>query len=136
MERLKNKKIGVDSSILIYLLNNEPRKAKKIAEILSLSKKIVASSILHLEIATGFYKKNQFPLIDMLNDLPKICENFEYKNVDLAVSSYAAYLRAKYKFLKTPDSIHIATAISANADFFLTSDKKLTKISEIWVENI
>jgi len=135
-KRLINKKIGIDSSVLIYLFNNEPKKHKKIAEILSLSKKIVASSILHLEIATGFYKKDKLPLIDVLNNLPEICENFEYTNADIKICSVAAYLRSKYQFLKTPDAIHIATAILTKSDYFLTSDKKLSKISEIRVETV
>jgi len=135
-KKLLNKKIGIDSSVLIYLLNNDPKKSKKIAEILSLSKQITASTILHLEIATGFYKKNQLPLVDVLDELPEICENFRYMKVDLSVSSIAAYLRSKYTFLKTPDSIHLATAILVKADFFLTSDKQLVKIREIPVETI
>jgi predicted nucleic acid-binding protein len=142
MERLKvpkkliHKNIGVDSSVLIYLFNNEPKKSKKIAEILSLSKKITASSILHLEIATGFYKKDQFSLIDVLNNLPRICKNFEYINADIKICSIAGYLRSKYQFLKTPDAIHIATAILTKADYFLTSDRKLQKVREIRVESI
>ena len=136
VKALRNKKIGIDSSVLIYLFNGDKGKAGTIEKILGGSKKLVASSVLHLEIATGFYKSNQISLINLLEDLPKIFKNFSYENLDLYVSTMAAYLRAKYAFLKTPDSIHIATAIKTKMDYFLTSDKKLSKIREIPVKTL
>ncbi len=45
----------------------------------------------------------------------------------------ATELRAHYGF-KTPDAIHLAAAIVAGCDVFLTSDKQLCQCSEITVE--
>ena len=49
-------------------------------------------------------------------------------NAEIAIN--AAQYRARYG-LKTPDSIQVATAVNANADFFLTNDIKLKSIKEI-----
>ena len=48
------------------------------------------------------------------------------------ISENAARLRAKYN-IRTPDALQIATAITANAEIFLTNDQALKKISEIKV---
>jgi predicted nucleic acid-binding protein len=45
----------------------------------------------------------------------------------------ATELRAKYNF-KTPDSIHLAAAITSNCDVFFTNDHRLDRCTEIKVE--
>lgn len=45
----------------------------------------------------------------------------------------ATELRARYG-LRTPDAIHVATAIEARADIFLTGDTSLRRVSDIPVE--
>jgi len=48
------------------------------------------------------------------------------------VINMATDLRASYP-LRTPDALQIACALQANADKFLTGDKKLSVIQEIEV---
>jgi predicted nucleic acid-binding protein len=50
-----------------------------------------------------------------------------------AVVEQATDLCARYGF-KTPDSLHLATAIVAQADVFLTGDSALSKCPEVNVE--
>jgi len=45
-----------------------------------------------------------------------------------------AEFRAKYG-LRTPDAIHIATAVVQDADIFFTADKRIKKVEEIRVVN-
>jgi predicted nucleic acid-binding protein len=52
--------------------------------------------------------------------------------VGSAIARRAAQLRAQYK-LKTPDAIHIATAIETGCDAFLTNDIGFKRVSEIRV---
>lgn len=49
------------------------------------------------------------------------------------VVASATTLRARYGF-KTPDAIHLASAIEASADYFLTGDSSLVRCNEIKVE--
>jgi predicted nucleic acid-binding protein len=45
----------------------------------------------------------------------------------------ATWLRAKHRF-KTPDALHLSTAIESEADVFLTGDQELSRCEEIKVE--
>ena len=45
----------------------------------------------------------------------------------------ATTLRARYGF-KTPDAIHLASAIGEKADVFLTGDSSLARCTDIAVE--
>lgn len=53
--------------------------------------------------------------------------------IDGAVFHLATDLRAKYLKLKTPDALHLATAIVAGCDAFVTNDARLTTVTEIRV---
>jgi predicted nucleic acid-binding protein len=53
--------------------------------------------------------------------------------VTAAAIEQATDLRARYS-LRTPDAIHLATAIEEHADLFLTGDAALTRCAEVRVE--
>jgi uncharacterized protein len=53
-----------------------------------------------------------------------------------SVFDRAIDLRAKYRSLRTPDSLHIASAIESSCDGFLTGDARLAAISEIAIHVI
>ena len=54
-------------------------------------------------------------------------------DVTAAVIDRATDLRVKYGF-KTPDAIHLASAIVESADVFLTGDVALARCTEVTVE--
>jgi len=47
----------------------------------------------------------------------------------------ATEIRAQFNF-KTPDSIHLAAAVTANCDTFLTNDHRLSRFTAIQIEVI
>ena len=51
------------------------------------------------------------------------------------IIEHATELRARYRF-KTPDAIHLATAIDQKADVFYTGDADLLRCAEIKVETL
>jgi len=53
--------------------------------------------------------------------------------VSAAVVEQATDLRARYRF-KTPDAIHLASAIEEHTDLFLTGDDDLRRCTEVKVE--
>ena len=55
--------------------------------------------------------------------------------IDPPIIELATDLRARYRF-KTPDAIHLATAIENRADLFLTGDTELKRCREVRVEVI
>jgi predicted nucleic acid-binding protein len=56
--------------------------------------------------------------------------------VDATSFHRATDLRAKYPKLKTPDALHLASAIEAGCDVFVTNDAQLRAVTEIRVEVI
>lgn len=57
----------------------------------------------------------------------------EIVEISADVVEHATVLRAGYGF-KTPDAIHLASAIEAKAEIFLTGDSTLTRCREVMVE--
>jgi len=53
-------------------------------------------------------------------------------DVNAKIAQEAARLRAKYN-LRTPDALHVATAIDSNCDSVLTDDKGLKHVAEVTV---
>jgi len=62
-------------------------------------------------------------------------QRFRVSEISAAVVERATDLRAKYGF-KTPDALHLATAILEHADVVLTGDAQLERCTEIPVEVI
>ena len=58
--------------------------------------------------------------------------DFRLEPLTNAIARSAADLRARYN-LKTPDAIHVATAIDAGCDAFLTNDSGIKRVTEITV---
>jgi len=50
--------------------------------------------------------------------------------VSESIADQAAQLRARHS-LRTPDAIHLATAISSGASFFLTNDARLPDVASL-----
>jgi len=59
--------------------------------------------------------------------------DLEMIEIGLEVIERATDLRARYRF-KTPDGIHLASAIEQRADLFITGDADLQRCGEIKVE--
>ena len=58
-----------------------------------------------------------------------------HAEISAAIIDRATELRARHNF-KTPDAIHLATAIEEKADAFLTGDAALARCSEIQIDVI
>lgn len=131
--------VGIDSSILIYVFENNPIFLVPAKKILSMAELgvivIIFSTVGIIEVLTGPKKFNQKSLVSeykqKLNNFP----NLQIKNLSDSIIELASDLRAKYN-LRTPDAIHIATAIESGATIFYTNDKKLKVVKEIKVKTL
>ncbi len=134
-----NKKIAIDTSIFIYHFEENPNYVSLTQQILDfiVSHKVsaICSELVLLEILVHPYKNKRNDLVDhyeiLLNNFPHLT----LQPINRSILRTAAQFRVKYQ-IKTPDAIHLATAIFNNAEFFIGNDKNLSKVSEIAVINL
>jgi len=128
-------KIALDSSCFIYHIEENQKYAEltKIIfeELLPQNKlKAFASTLIITEILTKPYLYNRPDLVHDYKDLILNLPNFSTFAPEEQICDGAALIRAKYNF-RTPDAIHIATAIAQKAAAIVGNDKKWEKVKEI-----
>lgn len=133
--RLKDKNIiALDTMIFIYHFERHKVYQDITWEIFSSiengAKKGITSIISLLEILIKPKKGNYPDLVEEYKFLFRTFPNLKVVNVDEEVVNHASTLRAKYN-IKIPDAIQIATAISNNAEVYLTNDGSVKKVNEI-----
>lgn len=128
--------IGIDTVIFIYLLEANARYLLQVENILKQVEEGriqgVFSCIGLIEILTGPKKQGRYDLAFQYKKLITHFPNLTIKGVNEIIIETASDLRAKYA-LPTPDAIHLATAINAKAQSFITNDKGLKKVKEITI---
>lgn len=131
-----NKKIFLDTNILIYFFDKESPFFEEANRFLSYcfsnEIQIGISSLLLTEYLVDVYRKK---LTDVDFFLFLENANFEICDFDQISAKKAARLKAKYNE-KLPDLIHIATALENKYDYFLTNDANLKNIIDISVLNL
>lgn len=93
---------------------------------------LICSTITLSECLTKPLRENDLPLVKAFNELFDNTYGLTLVSVDDKIARRAAELRAKYGF-KTPDALHIATALESYCDAFLTNDLGLKRVTEIRV---
>lgn len=130
-------KIGIDTSILIYLLEQNPRyinEARRLMRQIQSGKyQAVFSSIGLIEILTGPKRQGQYELAARYREIIARFPHLMIRGINESIVDTASDLRATYG-IATPDAIHIATAIDFGAKKFITNDKGLRKVREIIIE--
>ena len=71
-------------------------------------------------------------LIDRYRQMFYRTQSITLLPVTAQIAESAAYLRARYN-LRTPDALHVATALAARCDAFLTNDLAIKRVTEIRV---
>lgn len=130
-------KVAIDTSLFIYLFGENSEyleKSSKIFRAIEKGKyKGIFSVIGMIGILTGPKKKGQSGIAAEYEYRLRNFPNLSIVGINERIVWLSSDLRAKYG-ITTPDAIHIATAIDAGAEKFITNDKALKKIKEIKVE--
>jgi len=136
MQKLKNKKVFLDTAPLIYYIEENQRYSTVLNKLFLDNSKgeflFQTSVITLLEVLVLPMRQNEIQLVEQYQNI--LCNSLSIDIFDLNVeiAKRAAGYRAKYG-LKTPDSIQFATAIYASADYFFTNDIQLKAVKEIEV---
>jgi predicted nucleic acid-binding protein len=128
-------RIYLDSAILIYAVEQVMPYASIVETRLSAPDIVcVTSDLARMECRV---KPLQTKDIELLKDYDYYFEMAMAEIVVLStqVIDCATDIRARYGF-KTPDSIHLASALVSKCDVFLTNDYRLNRFAEIAVEII
>jgi len=136
IEDLHGQTISLDSAPLIYYIEEHPDYGKVLDPFFEAVAggdiSLVTSTVTLLEVLVQPLRKGDEALAHSYNDILLSSPNITTLPVTPTTAQLAAELRAEGK-LKTPDSIHLATAINHNATTFLTNDRDFGEIDSLQV---
>ena len=128
-------RVYFDAAPLIYLVENVSPYVEQLIQRLSLEDvQQVCSDLTRMECRVKPLRDDETALLTAFDAYFAEVIN-ETVPLSRATMDRATEIRARYGF-KTPDAIHLACAVIAECDLFLTNDKRLRKFDEIIVEVI
>ena len=87
---------------------------------------VTLSSLVYTEILAPYYREKAYLKIKGIKQALSNAPNIHLQEMNIAISEKAAELRATMG-VKTPDAIHLATALHAKVDYLITNDKDFLK---------
>jgi predicted nucleic acid-binding protein len=130
------RKIYLDTCIVIYFVEKHPVFASEIETLfegLDANDTLCCSSLVRLECLVMPLRMGDNILLGHYQSFFKAQEMLEIR---VECFDDAARLRADFTSLKTPDAIHMATALHHDCDEFWTNDNRLDPITPSLVRNI
>ncbi len=131
---VKYNRIGLDTNVLIYYIEEHPVYLKKVEPLID---RIVegratgiTSYVTLLELLVKPIKEKRFDLVEQYKEI--LTNELDMVPLDESVSLKAAELRAKYG-IRTPDAIQLASVMSKKGEVFITNDERLDVVKEIKV---
>lgn len=129
-----HKTVGLDTSILIYQLERNPRYfplSDAVFGWLAQRGNTAITSVLTMtELLVPAYREGDTQRLQTYYGLLTTYPGLTWVAPDLGIADTAAGLRAEYR-LRTPDAIHAATAIRSQATAFLTNDPVFRRVREL-----
>ncbi|HEY3823671.1 MAG TPA: PIN domain-containing protein [Bryobacteraceae bacterium] len=136
VDALRGSIVGLDTAPLIYFIEENPLYLSPLRPFFDAADqghfRIVTSILTLTEVLIHPLRQGNSPLANEYRRILLRANNVETLPVSALIAEEAARLRAKHN-LHTPDSIQIATAVTAGATSFLTNDIRLTGH---WIPNI
>ncbi len=130
------KRLYIEAAPLIYYVEEHPVCLQRMESIIAVIEdtpiEAVSSVISLTEVLNQPIKKGRKDLEQAYRDILTSGERLRLLPVSQAIAESAAQLRADHN-LRTPDALHIATALNAACDAFLTNDNGLKRIIQIRV---
>jgi len=126
-------RLYLDANCFIYLFEDHPlfgHPARSLFSAVEQGKhKALTSTLTLLEVMAGPLKYGKEELANEYAELITTFPNLALCDMSQDVACRAARFRASG--VKSPDSIHLATAVVCKADYFITEDGRLCKIEGI-----
>jgi len=129
------KTIFLDTAPVIYFIEAHDQfgpLVKQIVELMNINRIQAFTSVLTLsEVLPKPVEMGNEELAEKFKTYLKNGPNLTLLPITDSIGEGAGVLRGKYPHLKTVDAVQIAAALDAEAEAFLTNDKKLSGIKEI-----
>lgn len=120
---------GVDSMLFVYHFEANPEFGPAAGRILNAAEagrcRLVASVLSLMETLVVPKRHGAEELCRKYRDFFQSFPNLEIFPINTAIAETASDLRATHNKIRTPDALHMATAIAAHAEGFLTEDRRL-----------
>ena len=134
VEQLHGRTVALDAAPLIYFAEEHPIFLPKIepffVDFAAGAFPIISSTVTLLEVLVLPIRQGNLKLARAYRDILLHSQGLTLLPVSSAIAERAAQLRAQFR-IKTPDALHVATALDAGAGFFVTNDDKLPTIPGI-----
>ncbi len=135
----KKDRVALDTNIFICALKESDHRYQRASFILQQLKdkrlKVSISILVIEEFFIKVYKEGREKQKDEILDFINLDGQVNIVDVNQQVALKAAQIRAKYSSLRTPDAIHLASAIEAEAQIFITTDKRIpSKIENLVIK--
>jgi predicted nucleic acid-binding protein len=128
VDALRGSVVGLDTAPLIYFIEENPLYLPHLRAFFDAVDqghlRVVTSILTLVEVLIHPLRLGNSQIANQYRQILLHARNVETLPVSAAIAEAAARLRAKHN-LRTPDSIQIATAITAGATSFLTNDVQL-----------
>ena len=128
--------VALDTNVFIYHLEANPLYVSLTTEIfnwlLRPGNRAITSTLTMAEVLVQPYREANVGLQRAYFGLLSQYPNLHWISPDLQIADAAARLRATHR-LRTPDAIHIATAIRSGASGFMSNDAALARVPDIEV---
>ncbi len=129
------KTVFLDTAPVIYFIEAHDQFGPLVRQVIDLmdgGRLQAFTSVLTLsEVLPKPVESGNDDLVEKFKTYLKNGPNLTMLPITETVGEAAGVLRGKYPHLKTVDAVQIAAALDAEADAFLTNDKKLSGIKEI-----
>jgi predicted nucleic acid-binding protein len=134
VDSLHGSTVGLDTGPLIYYIEEHPTylaRVKPFFEAADRSEfRIVTSLVTLIEVLVQPLRTGRVDLAQEYRSILLGSPSLAAIPLDEGIAEEAARLRAQYN-MRTPDAIHLATAIRSGASWFLTNDAGLPSVPGI-----
>jgi predicted nucleic acid-binding protein len=126
--------VFLDTSPIIYLIENNPSFYSKISSYLADSiKKDIPILTSVISIAEFGVRPKRINNLELITEMEQMLSVLQVKvlDINIEIAEISSSLRAKYQSLKSFDALQLASALSVDCNSFVTNDKKLKMVTEI-----
>jgi len=128
VDALRGRRLYLDANVFIYVVEGSPEHDAFLGGLLDLlgtgDTTAVTSELTLAEVLAKPFEENRTDLADIYEEMVAPSPWLDMVPVNRAVLLRAARLRAELK-LRLPDAIHVASAVAAGCELFLSNDYRL-----------